>query len=150
MLTTIVAIWGAFLSTVLALFKIREEWEKRQLRIEVDGTFTSSAEIGHRIDVRNLGATAIILTHWQVVSMRGWWLFRKAIPMEQAEFDAGDIRIGAMDSHSLRFAEADHFSYVGRKIWIRLYVAGRNRPELRKVFGESWWSAGPRGRRRRR
>ena len=150
MLTTIVAIWGALLSTVLGLFKIREEWNKRQLRVEVEGMFTSNVEIGHRIDVRNLGSTPIILKYWQVVSVRGWWLFRKVTPIEEAEFDAGDLRIGAMDSHSLHFAEAYHFPYVGRKIWIRLYVAGRSRPELRKVFGESFWTVGLRGRSRRR
>ena len=141
-MTTIIAIWGALLSTVLGVVKLREEWEKRQLRVEVDGMFTSNVEIGHRIDVRNLGSTAIILKHWQVVSIRGWWLFRKVSPIEEAEFDAGDTRIGAMDSHSLHFAEAYHFPYVDRAIWIRLYVAGRTRPELRKVFGTSAWLVG--------
>ncbi len=145
MLTTIVAIWGAFVATVLALFKLREEWEKRELRLDVGGTFTSSVEIGHRIDVRNLGSTPIILTHWQVVGSRGWWMFRKLRPIEAADFDAGDIRIGAMESHSLHFAEARHFAYVGRRIWIRLYVAGRTRPELHKVFGANWWTLVLRG-----
>ena len=138
-MTTIIGICAGLVTIIVGLFKLREAWEKRQLRVEVDGMFTSDADTGHRIDIRNLGTTAIILRHWQVVSMRGWWKFRQESRIEEAEFDAGDIRIAAMDSHSLHFAEADHFPYVDRTIWIRLHVAGRTRPELRQVYRRRSW-----------
>ena len=131
-MTTLLAIWGAVLSTVLGLVKLHEEWEKRRLRIEVEGAFISSVEIGHRIDIRNLGSRPSILKYWEVVSIGGCWPARRENAIEAADFDDADIQIGADDSRSLRFAEARHFAERGNT-YVRLHIAGRRRSVLRRI-----------------
>ena len=136
-MTTFLALWGAALSTVLGLLKVHEEWQKRQLRVDVEGAFTGYDEIDNIIYIRNLGLKPIIVAHWQVVCFAGRWPQRK----ERLLHDAGsgypvdDIRIDVQDSHQLVFDGADHFDGMKQVIYLRLWVAGRTKSVLKRVSG---------------
>lgn len=134
-MTTILALWGAVLSTGLGLLKVHEEWRKRQLRVEVEGAFTSLDEIGNTIYIRNLGLKPIIVTHWEVVCFSGRWPQRK----ERSLHDAGsgypvdDIRIDVQDSRQLVFNGADYFDGMKQVVYLRLWVAGKSKPLLKRI-----------------
>ena len=133
-----VAWWGAGLSTLLAVVKLWELWRDR-FRIDVGHNFTSEPEIGNEIFVRNLSVKPIILSHWELLHGSGIWPFRKFTELESPGPSASDIRIEPHSSKTFTFSEVNHFDWghkalQGRKIYMRLYVAGR-RPVLKKVYG---------------
>lgn len=134
-MTTILALWGAALSTLLGLLKVHEVWQKRQLRIEVEGTFTNYADIGNTIYLRNLGLKPIIVTYWEVVCFSGRWPQRKERSLHEAGsgYPVGDIRIDAQDSHQLVFSGADHFDGMKQVVYLRLWVAGKSKPLLERI-----------------
>lgn len=134
----VIAWWGAILSTLLALMKLWEFWRDR-FRIEVDRTLTTDPEIGNKIFVRNLAGHPVILSYWELISCEGRWSFQRHSTLSSPEADARDSRIETHSSFTLTFAEQDHFDWgskalKGRRIYIRLYIAGR-RPIFRKVCG---------------
>ena len=136
-MTTFLALWGAALSSVLGLLKVHEEWQKRQLRVEVEGIFTGYAEVGNIIYIRNLGLKPIIVTHWEVVCFSGRWPQRK----ERSLHDAGcgypvdGVRIDVQHSHQLVFADIDHFDGMKQVVYVRLWVAGRSKSVLKRGSG---------------
>jgi len=138
-MTTLLALWGAVLSTTLGALKVREEWRKR-FRISVVPYLTTDDKRGNEVIVRNLGGNPAILTHWELLWVSGWWRLRKEVPFGSPEGEVADTRIDAGGSHRLVFIEADHFAWNpavlrGRKIYIRLWFAGRKRAVFRKVCG---------------
>lgn len=62
---TFLAWWGAILSSILALIKIFEFWNKR-FRIDVTYEFTSSAEVGNTIFLTNLSPGPIVVQYWEL------------------------------------------------------------------------------------
>jgi hypothetical protein len=131
------ALWGAGLSTLLAVIKVWEMWSNR-FRLEVSHTFASSPEIGNEVVIRNLSGQPVILTCWELQHRSGRWPFAKFESFESAEHDTGDVTIQAHSTYTLRFTEANHFAWSsralrGRSIVIRLCLAGR-RPTTRLVF----------------
>jgi hypothetical protein len=137
--SALIAWWGAGLSTLLAIVKLFELWRDR-FRVDVSYNFTSSENIGNEIFIRNLSNRSLILTHWELLYCSGRWPRRSFEPFDSAEFDAGDHRLEPYTTHTLRFAEANYFSsghkaLNGRRIFIRLHVAGR-KPILRLVYAQ--------------
>jgi hypothetical protein len=135
--TTVIAWWGAGLSTLLALIKLWELWRER-FRVDTSYNFTSDTNIGNQVLIRNLTGRPFILAYWELLYCSGHWPFRKFEPIESAEHDAGDCRVDAHATQVLSFSQANHFdwgpkSLKGRRIVIRLHIAGR-RPFLRMVF----------------
>lgn len=133
-----IAWWGAGLSTLLAVVKLWELWRDR-FRIDVGYNFTSDPETGNEVFVRNLSAKPIILSYWELLYGEGSWPFRKLTEFESPGPDVSDTRIEPHSSKTFTFAEGSHFDWghrtlQGRKIYMRLYVAGR-RPVLKKVYG---------------
>ena len=61
----VLALWGAGLSSVLALIKMWELWSRRS-RIEVSYGF-SSGPGGNDIIIRNLSDKPMILTYWELL-----------------------------------------------------------------------------------
>lgn len=95
--STPIATWGAVLSTLLAVIKIWEVWRAR-IQIEVGYNFTSNEYIGNQVIIRNLGATPLIITYWELV-----WCERKIFRWEQshsvdAEEDVEDIKLAEHSS----------------------------------------------------
>jgi len=135
-LTTILAVWGAFLSTLLAGVKLSEVWQAR-FRVEVAAILTGSEQIGNTISIRNLAGRPVILVYWEVLRVSGRWPFRKETCLVSPDEYSRDTSIAAHSTLSLSFREADHFpwgpvSLEGDRIFIRLYFAGR-RPILRTI-----------------
>ena len=110
------------MSTLLAAIKLWEVWKSR-LRLDIGYNFTGSAQIGNEIIIRNLGSTPFLITYWELLYC-----------------DNADIRVGPHSSIKLTFREQNHFDWGtsalrGRAIFVRLHIAGRLRPLLRKVYG---------------
>lgn len=134
-----IALWGAILSTLLAAIKLSEVWRAR-LRIEIDPSFTDNEDIGNEIIIRNLGAVPLMITHWELVWRERHFPRWKESSLDNPGEDYGDIRVNAHSSITMQFREQRHFStshdvVAGRKIFIRLFIAGRSRPILRRVYG---------------
>lgn len=131
--TIIVAYWGASLSTLLFLVRVYDEYEKRRLRIEIAGSSFGTPELDDLLDIRNFGSKPIILTYWELISLSGIWPRRE----EQFLTDAGhgyptygDIQIGAQESHRV---ELDCKLPTRTAAYVRLRIAGRNKPILKKI-----------------
>ena len=56
------ALWGAALSSLLAVVKFWEIWRNRR-RVEISHSF-SSQEMGNEVTIRNLSSTPQIITYW--------------------------------------------------------------------------------------
>ena len=133
-----IAWWGAGLSTLLAAVKLWELWRDR-FRIDVGCNLTSNPDIGNEIFIRNLSAKPVILSYWEVLYGSRAWPFRKFSEVESPGPDVYDSRIDPHSSKTLTFSEQNHFGWSrttlkGRKIYIRLFMAGR-RPVLKKIYG---------------
>lgn len=134
---SLIAWWGAGLSTLLALLKLWELWRDR-FRVEVGYNFAGDAEIGNAILVRNLSGKPIILSFWEVLYGSSRWPFRKFEDVAYPDHDFGDQKIEPHSSLKLHFSEERHFSWghkvlKGKKIFIRLHIAGR-KPIIKRVY----------------
>ncbi|MGE3703516.1 MAG: hypothetical protein AB7G08_33040 [Hyphomicrobiaceae bacterium] len=134
---TLIAWWGAALSTVLAFVKLWEIWRDR-FRIEVSYNFTGSEQIGNEVLIRNLGNRPFILAHWELFYASRYCHRWKESPIESREYDDGDTTVDPQRTLTLRFSEERYFWWGGaamrrRAIYIRLHIAGR-RPITRTVY----------------
>jgi hypothetical protein len=134
---SLIAWWGAGLSTLLATVKLWELWSDR-FRLEVGYNFAGSVEVGNTILRRNLSGKPIILSFWEVLYVSGWCSRRKFESVAYSDHDSGDQRIESYSTLELHFAEQDNFSWghkalKGRKIFIRLHIAGR-KSILKRVY----------------
>ena len=135
-----IALWGAVLSTILAVVKFHEIWEART-KIEVTYDLASSPEIGNKIIIRNLSGKPIIITYWEL-----YWQKRKygIIPVimngiyPNEEFP--DKKLEAHSSTSITLAGSSHFEWnkkaLGKsKIYLYLHIAGRKKPIRKYYYG---------------
>lgn len=134
---TIIAWWGAVLSTILALIKFYEMWVAR-FRVNVGYSFISRSDMGNKIIIRNLTDRPFILTDWKLVWRKGAWPFHKDTYISGPDEFFFDTRISPCSSHELSFTETEHFDTRykearGRRILIELRIAGRWR-FMKKVY----------------
>lgn len=130
-----IAWWGAGLSTLLSIVKFYELWQNR-FRVEVGGKFTSDENIGNEILFRNLFNRPLIITYWELLYCTERWPLRKFDLLESAGYDDGDRRLNPHATQNLIFSDDDYFATSpktlrGRRIYIRLYFAGRNSTDRR-------------------
>ena len=133
---SLIAWWGAVLSTLLALIKLHEFWRDR-FRIEIGHGFTGDVNHGNDIHIRNLSSRPIILSYWEIFYRKGYCFTKKDKYIASPEAFACDLKIDPHSSHTLNFNGQDHFSWGqtdGSKIYMRLHIAGR-RPIVKKVYG---------------
>jgi len=133
-----IAWWGAGLSTLLAVVKIFELWRDR-FRIDVGYGFTGDEHQGNDIHIRNLSGNPVILANWELFYRPNLWPIKKDTYITSPEADAYDLKIEAHSSKTFNFNGPEHFSWgwkamKGRKIYIRLYFAGRG-VIIKKVYG---------------
>ena len=133
-----IAWWGAVLSTLLALAKLFELWRER-FRIDVGYGFTGDDHQGNDIHIRNLSSKPITLGYWELFYRPHLWPLKKDSYIASPEADTYDLKIEPHSSKTLNFSGPDHFSWSwkamkGRRIYIRLHIAGR-RPVLKRVYG---------------
>ncbi|WP_438462133.1 hypothetical protein [Marinomonas sp. PE14-40] len=132
-----IAWWGAGLSTLLAIIKLWELWQSR-FRIDIGYGLTSDEYRGNNIYIRNLSGKPMILSYWELFYRHNFWPFLKDSYILSPEEDAFDSKIESYSSKTLNFRGPDHFSWgreslKRRKIYIRLYVAGR-KPIVKKIY----------------
>lgn len=134
----IIAIWGAGLSTLLALVKIWELWSSRR-RIEVSYSFNGLPEIGNDIIIRNLSDKPMIVTYWKLLFCEKkdfkWVPYRNENPAE----DTNDIYITGHSSVKLNFSGSDYFAcghkaLDGKRLYLNLYIAGKRTPVKKLVY----------------
>lgn len=125
------AVWGAFLSTLLALIKIWEIWRSRA-RISVTYKF-SDAEHGNEVIIENPSPIPVIVAYWELrwEKRKGWR--REFKGCESADWDDPHFVIDGFSTHILRFQEARWFSTSEAarqkgKLYILLYISGRRKP----------------------
>jgi hypothetical protein len=132
--------WGAALSTGLAAIKIFEVWRERP-RLTTSWSFSSSPAYGeNEIIIENPTKTPVMISYWELL-----WLERRRLKHKvmYGRFpDAGycNITIGAHSRHILGFTESEYFDAARTvekfgDIYLRLYVVGRHKPMLLKVYG---------------
>lgn len=131
-LSPLIALWGAGLSTLLAFVKIWEIWRDR-FRLDTDYYLTDNPEVGNLIKIRNLSNRPQILSRWEVLACSGRWPLRNFEDIVCADFDMEDLRIEPNSTLELRFADGDHFVSGQKRVYIRLFLAGRRRPLLRLI-----------------
>lgn len=137
----LVAVWGAVLSTCLAGIKLGEVWRDRH-RIDIGFSFSTDESQGNTISIRNVSGRPLILSYWELIYGTGHWPFRKFSAFQWPDHDEmTDLKIDAYSTHTLTFADADHFdwqksSLKERRLYIRLHFAGR-RPSLCLVYPSS-------------
>jgi len=133
------AVWGAALSTILAAVKFWEIWRNR-IRVEVSHNFTGIPDVGNQVIIRNLSGTPLLITYWELLwrhkSGLGWKQSKSTGPDEYFE----DLKLGGHASIKLVFRNQDYFDWgvsaLGNdRIYIRLHIAGKAKPVLRKVYG---------------
>lgn len=126
------AIWGACLSTLLALIKIWEIWSSRS-RIEIGYNFTGSPDIGNEIIIRNLSGRPLIITFWELLFCERQGLTWTDYKNENPAEDTCDICIAAHSSKNLHFRGFYHFAWGhkalgGKRLYLRLHIAGKRKP----------------------
>ncbi|MCF6217248.1 MAG: hypothetical protein L3J62_01680 [Gammaproteobacteria bacterium] len=123
----VLALWGAGLSTALALVKMWELWSSRS-RIEVSYGFSSGPD-GNDIIIRNLSDKPMTLTYWELLfcerkSLK-WIPYRNENPAENTR----DIFISAHSSKTLNFSGQDYFEWgqalTGKRLYLNLHIAGK-------------------------
>ena len=135
--TVWLALWGAVLSTILGALKAWEVWKGR-FRIDVGCMLRGNPEFGNTITVRNLSGNPVIVEYWELLWVSGRWPRRtESVFNSPAEY-ATDIHVAPGASYPLRFAGPDYFDWgvrgLGRRsIYMRLHIAGRRRPVLRRI-----------------
>ena len=130
-------VWGAGLSTLLAILKLVEFWRDR-FRLEVDYDFSTDPHEGNRIVVRNLTARPITIPYRELLMRRRWAVLRKREEIPLTDEQPCDVSIPAHASHTFEFKEQSHFSLkskllAGKTIYLRVWLAGR-RPITLKVY----------------
>jgi len=134
----LIALWGAVLSTILALTKIWEMWSARR-RIEVSYSFTSIPEEGNDIIIRNVSDKPFIITFWELLFCERknfrWVPYRTEDPCGYAY----DLCIQGHSSKTLKFRGPDHFDWghkamAGKRIYLRLHIAGKRKPVTHFVY----------------
>ncbi|AUZ81545.1 MULTISPECIES: hypothetical protein [Aeromonas] len=138
LLTAILAVWGALISTGLACLKI---WEVRQnhFRVETSYNLTSSITEGNEIYIRNLNNRPITIEHWVLEWHQGIWPFKKADTISMSQDLSAGRKIEAYDSMTLHFTDESYFSTgkplsEGKRLFIKLHFVGKKRPKIIKVY----------------
>lgn len=130
-------VWGASLSTLLAILKFVEFWRDR-FRLEVNYDFSTDPHEGNKITVRNLTTKPVTIPYRQLLIRPRWALFQKREEIPFTDEPPYDVNIPAHASHTFEFKEQSHFSLkskllAGKTIYLKVWLAGR-RPITLKVY----------------
>jgi hypothetical protein len=133
----LLTLWGAGLSTILALVKIWELWSSRR-RIEVSYGFSGGPD-GNNIIIRNLSDKPMILVYWELLFCERKWLKWVPYRNENPAEDARDLCIAAHSSHVLNFSGQDYFEWGhkalgGKRLYLALHIAGKRKALKRLVY----------------
>jgi len=128
----LIAIWGAGLSSLLAVIKIWGIWSSRG-RIEVAYGFTGDVETGNDVIIRNLSEKPVIIIYWELLfcEKQGfkWLAYRNENPAEYTS----DIYLAGHSSKTINFSGCDYFewgnkAFSGKRLYFNVYLAGKRKP----------------------
>lgn len=136
----IAAYWGAVISTVLGLIKLREVYLNR-IRLLVSYSFTSDPTRGNEIQLANPSNVPVMVQNWKLLWVKKRRL-RKDIIKELTFDDEPElcgINIGAHSRHSIYFQDQDHFEWGFRtkaygKLYIQVFIVEKKRPTTLLVY----------------
>ncbi len=132
----LLAVWGAFLSTVLAIIKLWEIYRERA-RLIVSYSF-SSPENGNDVILYNPTKTPVLINYWELLWIKKRWFHSEVTFGEFPNDGFSDIIIPAHSRYVLSFREQMYFEWHHDSrdkgdIYIRLYIVGR-RSLLKAVY----------------
>ncbi|MFJ3046965.1 hypothetical protein ACIPEN_14130 [Herbaspirillum chlorophenolicum] len=138
LLGSALGLWGAVVSTILAVLKWRE-WCRDRHRIETGFSYAGDEEVGNRVYIRNLSSRQFIITYWEVFAAHGKFWRRGYTPLGFAGLEHwDDMPIAAYSGKVLTFQGEYHFGLSdkflkGRKVYIAVHLAGM-RPETQRLY----------------
>jgi len=126
-------IWGAVLSSALAMW----EYRKRRLNLSSTYAFYGTDDIADEIVVVNLSAMPVFVKHWTLIWVPQNW-FSKAQPLDITPDDLGGFKIAGEDSITLKFDGQNKIPWSyrvseGRKLVLTLYIHGKSKPKRLKI-----------------
>lgn len=127
----LLSLWGAVLSSFLAILKISESWNNR-FQIRVTWILRGSEEMGHDISIQNLSSKPVLLESMEIFSTKGIGWFGRESYIWTPEDSWLNARIQPSDTKVYNFSEGDYFGWSRKKVKVRLYFAGR-KPITRKI-----------------
>ncbi len=128
-------IWGAGLSTLLAVIKIQES----RIRMSSSYFFYGTDSIEDVIVLYNRSSIPIIITHWELLLLkRRRCIFFDAIDSRTPDEFFSDITILPHGRHEMVFGEQDSFPWgkeIGDAVWyLKLHIVGRYRPKWLRIY----------------
>jgi hypothetical protein len=131
-LPLLLSLWGAVISSALALIKIKEALGNR-FKIKISYVFRSDPDYGNDISIQNLSGNSVLLDYMELFyKENGLWPFKKTSHIWSPEDELIDSTITSQSSKFFHFAGGDHFTTKGKTVYVRLYFAG-NKKIVKKV-----------------
>lgn len=134
----VLSIWGAAISTILALIKIWEVYRDR-MRLVVSYAFDSRPEEGNKIIIANPSATPVMIQYWELL-----WVKKRfgIIPQTYNETfpddDYCNLTIQAHSKDELIFRDMDYFDWGYKsgkgRLYLKLHIIGRKFPLKKFVY----------------
>lgn len=148
-LTVVLAVWGAFVSSVLAGIKFWETFWRDRLRLS--STYSLSGQDGspHVITIANLSSLPV-----QVSAAELWWVpnflplkRRIPVPVTPRYFYTTTFKIDGHSLHVFEIDGRDKFNWdfettKGRKLYLYLHIFGRRNEKRLMVYAPGTWRAG--------
>ncbi|MBB3610962.1 hypothetical protein [Rhizobium sp. BK602] len=134
-MTVLLAMWGAFISSGLAVIKIWETFFKDRLRLDKSYLLTGETGGEHEITVANLSSVPVQVSSWTLAyepKVFRWKTKRKDVTPER--YKVGGFKIDGHSSHTLLFGGEDQFEWgwkvqKGRNLCLDLHIFGRKKPK---------------------
>ena len=130
-LTTLIAIYGGALSTILAILKFRETWLDR---FRIATLLTSGLD--NEVHITNLYNKPITIINYEL-----FWAKNKNTESGYRQIDTGsedccNIALAPAETRVLNFSGQYSFSLSPTKgnLYIRLYIAGRRKPTTQLLY----------------
>jgi hypothetical protein len=130
-LTTLIAIYGGGLSTVLAILKFRETWQDR---FRIATLLTSGLD--NQVHVTNLFNKRVTIINYEL-----YWAKSKNSEIDYWQIDTGsedccNIVLAPAETRILDFSDQYSFNIKNKKgnLYIRFYIAGRSKPVTQLLY----------------
>ncbi len=132
-----IAIWGAVISTVLAIIKITEIWINHY-RVSVIGDFNIRGRNESIIHIINLSNKPMIILYWELEWRKGMWPLRNFMMKTKNGLPNWESpsrrKLDSYDNWSLPLSGNDYFIiHDDKTLYIKLYIAGKLLPKVVRV-----------------
>ncbi|MFK0339206.1 hypothetical protein ACIQT7_18210 [Agrobacterium deltaense] len=137
--TTIIAVWGAIVSSGLAAIKLWEVFWKDRLRLATSYMLTGERGGEHEIVVANISPLPVQIASWKLAWEPKLFRFNKPeIDVSPDWEDIGRFKIDAHSSYVLKFGGLNQFSWdyktsAGRRLTLRLKIFGLRREKVLRI-----------------